>query len=246
MGHHKSTTTKPTARKHGMDPDSNFGAPNNWRNTGTFHTTYKGHDGLQHCTCCVGAHKARENEDRRTRANPDLSGRKMARGDEWRYSERPSRPFDDEAVRSNMVSRESPEFMTRISVAVPKGDFGHSHAFAEGQHTSRLRDASVNKGCGKKTGWLRNAMSEDSPFPDPCLGPPEPRSSYARPYAGSGPNGTRQRPKSAPGYDVTPPYASSILQHTNEFNKPSTNKRGLGKARVNQFYNATGGWSAAR
>jgi len=159
---------------------------------------------------------------------PDLSGRKMARGDEWRYAERRNQKQSEHIIRSSrMVSKEAPDFITRVAEANPSKDFGHSHPYSEGAHTTRLRDASVQKGCGKKCTWLRSVESKETPF----------NTSSARvPQKG-------RRPQSAP--PLRPPYAVSVLQHGNDFNKSST-KHQLGKQATNRFYNSIGGWSAAR
>jgi hypothetical protein len=193
------------------------------------HTVFGGMDGNYGCSCCIGAHKENLHKAAGERGKPDLSGRKMARGDEWRYSENHQKPLASNMVRSTrMVSQEAPEFITRAAAAVPSRDFGHQHPFADGSHTARLRDASVQKGCGRKCAWLRTAESKETPFNDPN-----------RPKRPTG----RARPKSAPV--IRPPYAVSKIQHSNEFNKSST-KHQIGKQATNRFYNSIGGWSAAR
>jgi len=153
-------------------------------------------------------------------------------------------------MRSNMISSEGPEFMTRIGVPVPMPDFGHAHPFAEGGHTARLREASAQKGCGRRCTWRRTAESADSPFDALPGHAPRPKSAYARPFGASaeppppGGSGARGRPKSA-APRVEPPWAVSGVHHANDFNKSST-KHQLGRQVTNRFYNSIGGWSAAR
>jgi hypothetical protein len=138
--------------------------------------------------------------------------------------------------------------MTRIGTPVPHTDFGHQHPFAQGEHTEKIRNASVQKGCGKKCTWQKTySVSKDSPFAassDPTDN--KPKSKFGNPYAGSGRNGTvAETKKKSSSPELRPPFAVSVLQHPNDFNKSST-KHNLGKQNTNRFYNAVGGWSASR
>mmetsp|Transcript_4003 Transcript_4003/g.5276 ORF Transcript_4003/g.5276 Transcript_4003/m.5276 type:complete len:224 (+) Transcript_4003:678-1349(+) len=156
--------------------------------------------------------------------------------------------------------KKAPDFITRLGSTVSSNDFGHQHPYKEGSHTERLRNASVQKGCGKKCTWQRTASSHNSPlsFDDSSTSKSNSKSVYGQPYAGSGRNGglsnpnnnqNKNRNKSGNNNDnrpeTAPPFAVSVLQHPNDFNKSST-KHQLGKQVTNRFYNTTGGWSASR
>lgn len=95
-------------------------------------------------------------------------------------------------------------------------------------------------------------MSKETPFADPSR--PRPKSAFAAPFAGSGPDGAppkaRGRPRGGAGPlpprpELNPPYAVSLVQHSHDFGKSSTQKH-LGKQATSRFYNAIGGWSAGR
>jgi hypothetical protein len=167
----------------------------------------------------------------------------MAEGNEWRYADVPAR-VDDGTVRSGMVSSEAPAWMTRIGNSVPLKDYGHSHPFAADSHTQRIRDASVQKGCGKKCTWRRGAVSGESPFG--ADGAPRPKSAFAQAYAGSGANGTGSRANGhkSPRAPVPPPFLRAGVQHDNDFGKSKPGQ--IGKQATSRFYNSIGGWSASR
>lgn len=137
--------------------------------------------------------------------------------------------------------------MTRIGTPVLNSDYGHQHPFAQGDHTVKLRNASVQKGCGKKCTWQKaQSISPDSPFATTDPSSSRTKSKFGKPYSGSGRNGEpKNNMKSPRTQEITPPFAISVLQHPNDFNKSST-RHNLGQQNTNRFYNAVGGWSASR
>ena len=232
FGSHRSAHTKASTQKRsGMVPDQAFGGPRTTHRPATSHNVFAAQDGNTHCMCCHGVHVADQTMTKENRSKPNLSGRKMATGSEWRYADLPPRA-DDGTVRSGMVSTESPAWMTRTGVSVPVRDYGSSHPHAAKSYTERIRDASVQKGCGKKCSWSRGAVSSDSPFE-------QPKSAFAQPYRGSGANGRK-----SPRAPMPPPYLRSGVQHDNDFGKSKPGK--IGKQATSRFYNSIGGWSASR
>jgi len=240
----------------GMVPDEHFGKVPTSSKHISDHAVYEDNNGGHRCMGC--SHSQAKTKPRKDANQPEFSGRRMARGDEWRYSN--LKKSGNKSMRTNMISKEAPDFITRLGSTVSSNDFGHQHPYKEGSHTERLRNASVQKGCGKKCTWQRTASSHNSPlsFDDSSTSKSNSKSVYGQPYAGSGRNGglsnpnnnqNKNRNKSGNNNDnrpeTAPPFAVSVLQHPNDFNKSST-KHQLGKQVTNRFYNTTGGWSASR